>query len=757
MGARKLLRYVCTLRNPDQGGGMVRESFCEDEARAQAFAKANDSYGMGQYYCIGRLTHGARRRNKENVVELPEIVSDLDLKNIKEDRETVLKTLAALPCPPTEIRNSGNGLHAIWKLKEPLAGDDIERGEKIMKGLVPILASDRLPTHRAALLRVPGTTNSKGGFNKPCYVLPECSDPNRIYDITDMEAMIELIERPLLNLIPRDAPAAPAGSEIVDVELPKGPVDVDDLLAKMRYGGGEHCIHLVQRTVTASLTARGFPIEEAVERVLKRTQQVVEDDDRCAGWDWSDTNKNGQKGERYKLTELCLGIVTKAMKENGEDLGHTLPVDAQIKWNAVLADGKRPVVCYGNGGAIIVKGYQWENLKKEHDAKAFDGILTEDGAILLKPLKLSDFENLPPREFLYGSRIQRKKLSCTVAKGGTGKTTKKVVEAAAMATCRDLLGIQPPARLKVWLHSGEDDLIELKRKVLATCQHYEVPIEEIDGWLYLTSFEEIPLKVANGYHELKLDSVLIGRIKKTILDNEIDVFIADPLVTLHGAPENDNGKMDQVMRILIGIAITCDCGVDISHHIRKAAGSSGEASADDGRGASSIDDAVRYMEVLNVMSESDGAQFGFDEFERLSYFRSDQGKANTAPAAKRAHWFKLENVEIPNGDNVGVVIPWERPDEGSRDVHVAADAMFLKVLDKFTMRGIGVSHNKSNKYAPTLFADDPEAKRAKIGKKALAAAMHRLLDAGMIESVDRGKPSRPIWELRRKMPKREAA
>jgi AAA domain len=121
----------------------------------------------------------------------------------------------------------------------------------------------------------------------------------------------------------------------------------------------------------------------------------------------------------------------------------------------------------------------------------------------------------------------------------------------------------------VWLHSGEDDLTELKRNVLAACRLHKVPIEELNGWLFLTSFEELPLKVANGYHDLKLDSALIGRIKRTILDNEIDVFIADPLVTLHGAPENDNGKMDQVMRILIGIAITGDCGVDITHHLRR--------------------------------------------------------------------------------------------------------------------------------------------------------------------------------------------
>ena len=39
------------------------------------------------------------------------------------------------------------------------------------------------------------------------------------------------------------------------------------------------------------------------------------------------------------------------------------------------------------------------------------------------------------------------------------------------------------------------------------------------------------------------------------------------------------------------------------------------------------------MRVLNIMSKEDAQGLGMDEFERLSYFRTDRGKANTVPPA----------------------------------------------------------------------------------------------------------------------------
>ena len=50
--------------------------------------------------------------------------------------------------------------------------------------------------------------------------------------------------------------------------------------------------------------------------------------------------------------------------------------------------------------------------------------------------------------------------------------------------------------------------------------------------------------------------------------------------------------------------------------------------------------------------------------ERLSYFRVDRGKANTVAPASSATW----RVELANGDNAGVVTPWELPAQDTPNV-----------------------------------------------------------------------------------------
>jgi RecA-family ATPase len=349
---------------------------------------------------------------------------------------------------------------------------------------------------------------------------------------------------------------------------------------------------------------------------------------------------------------------------------------------------------------------------------------------------------LPPRRWLYARHYQRRVVGATVAPGGTGKTSKGMVEAVAMATCRNLLGEQPEARCRVWLHNGEDNKEELDRRVVAVCQHYDIPQQELEGWLFVTSGTQLGLKVANGYSDLKIDTPLIEKITKTIVKYGFDVFIVDPLVTLHNVPEGDNNKMDTVIRIFTRIADICDCSIDIAHHTRKPGVGMFELTADDARGASAIRDAVRSLRVLNVMSASEAQQLGIDEFERLSYFRVDLGKANTVAPAKKATWHKFENVELPNGDNVGVVTAWNRPDEKAPEVARRAEEVFLKLLDRLWSEERYVTDRSGHGYAPTTFAKESEAKAAKVGKGALEDAMRRLFATKSIRIEEYGPPSK---------------
>jgi AAA domain len=142
--------------------------------------------------------------------------------------------------------------------------------------------------------------------------------------------------------------------------------------------------------------------------------------------------------------------------------------------------------------------------------------------IILQPLAPFDRAKLPRRGWLYGKHYQRRTVTATIAPGGTGKTSLVMVEALAMATCRNLLGEQPEERCRVWLHNGEDGLNELLLRLGAVCKHYGIRDEEWQGWLFLTSGTTLPLRVAHGYSDLKLDAALISEMTQKITENEID-------------------------------------------------------------------------------------------------------------------------------------------------------------------------------------------------------------------------------------------
>jgi hypothetical protein len=309
------------------------------------------------------------------------------------------------------------------------------------------------------------------------------------------------------------------------------------------------------------------------------------------------------------------------------------------------------------------------------------------GGFIIKPFVPFDPAALPPRQWLYGRHYLRRTVSATTAPGGFGKSSLDMVEAIAMATCHNLLGEQPSERLRVWLHNGEDNLDEMMRRVAAICQHYSIEQSELMGWFFMTSGNEVPLRVAEGYNKLDINKQLINRINTQIEENEIDIVTLDPLITLHGVRESDNTKMDGVIRIFAGIADANDCAIEISHHVRKpAAGSNGDYGTADIRGASAIHDAVRSARILNRMAERDASDLALQEHERAKYFRVDKAKGNYSPAIK-AVWRQFINVELPNGDDVGVVTPWNYPGQGEatperQEQERTADFVFLGSVSK---------------------------------------------------------------------------
>ena len=169
------------------------------------------------------------------------------------------------------------------------------------------------------------------------------------------------------------------------------------------------------------------------------------------------------------------------------------------------------------------------------------------------------------------------------------------------------------------------------------------------------------------------------------------------------------------------------------------------------RGASAIKDAVRAARMLNQMRAKDADDVGIPEHERTSYFRVDRVKGNNSPPDK-AVWRRFVNVELPNTDEVGVVVPWLFPGQGltigrNDRGRALADRLFMQLLVRLTLNGRTVSDRAGINYAPAVFSREAEAKAAKLGKKPLVEAMLRLSRPGRIRVESTGEGGHRVNRL----------
>jgi hypothetical protein len=272
-----------------------------------------------------------------------------------------------------------------------------------------------------------------------------------------------------------------------------------------------------------------------------------------------------------------------------------------------------------------------------------------------------DEADIPPRKWLYGRHLLRKFLSVDVAAGGVGKSSLKIGEALAMTTGRDLYGKAiGDGPLRVWLYNLEDPMEETERRLHAAAKYFRIKPSDIGDRLFVDSGRDQPCVIAeetpNG---ARIATPVVEEIIREIVEREIDVLILDPFVSSHAVSENDNRAMDMVAKQWARIADICDCSINLVHHVRKQNGA--EATADSARGAKALVDAARSVLVYNRMTADEAAVANIPADTISFYFRTANDKANLSPPEK-ADWHRMNNVDLANGDKVGVACPWSWPD-----------------------------------------------------------------------------------------------
>lgn len=279
-----------------------------------------------------------------------------------------------------------------------------------------------------------------------------------------------------------------------------------------------------------------------------------------------------------------------------------------------------------------------------------------------------DARNIPQRQFVLGRSVAKQHVTALISPPGVGKTTFLLMAAVAVATGRDdITGFTVGERTRVLLWNQEDELDELKRRLLAVMTAFDVKWSDLEiagkPGIMLGSGVDRALMIAKKDNDKISASADASYIEAVIRDNGIGVAIFDPFVELHPANENDNVEIAAVARVFRRIAVRGECGVVLAHHTRKPPnGANRESFAGDmdmGRGAGSLNGVARMVVTLYTLDAATAKKYGVTEDEARKYIRLDDGKANMSLVSAEPRFFRREGVTIGGfgGEEVGVLRP----------------------------------------------------------------------------------------------------
>lgn len=247
----------------------------------------------------------------------------------------------------------------------------------------------------------------------------------------------------------------------------------------------------------------------------------------------------------------------------------------------------------------------------------WDAALAPPAPLIAAPAALPDAETIPPREWLYGTRLIRRYVSVLVAPGGVGKSAYALAVAVAVATGKPILNERVHHPAPAWVLNLEDPLEELDRRLAALLRRHDVARDAVAGRLFLHSGRDRRIRMG----EPAADSAGIAHPDKEAIVNAalasgIGLIVVDPFVKSHALDENANPQMDAAATAWAEVADATGAAVLLVHHVRKATA-----------GAPVDIDAAR----------------GAD-----------------------AQWFRLDSVALgngsvdyPNGDQVAALAPWK--------------------------------------------------------------------------------------------------
>lgn len=170
------------IRPIDKNGNVIIQErlFSRDVNTILNCIHHNQRYNLFFGVC-GRDSYLEGTKDVINTAEC--IWADIDFKDLPDGKVEADGIIATFDLQPTILVESGGGYHLYWFLDKPTT--DMERIERILKGLVPRLKSDTKVAQIASVLRPIGTLNYK--YDPPKEVLLSYYKPENEYTLDDFK------------------------------------------------------------------------------------------------------------------------------------------------------------------------------------------------------------------------------------------------------------------------------------------------------------------------------------------------------------------------------------------------------------------------------------------------------------------------------------------------------------------------------------------------------------------------------------------
>ncbi|TIP37610.1 MAG: AAA family ATPase [Mesorhizobium sp.] len=328
---------------------------------------------------------------------------------------------------------------------------------------------------------------------------------------------------------------------------------------------------------------------------------------------------------------------------------------------------------------------------------------------------------VPAREWYVEDLIPMRQVTLLYGDGGVGKSLLALQIAAAGAMSIETLGLAPCAGKVLYL-GAEDEEAEFQRRLADVCKSHGRDLSD------LSMFRLLPMADKDALLSVPDKS---GTMQPTPLWLDVSEFaesyqprliVLDTVADLFAGDEIKRGQARQFITMLRKLAIRINCAVILLAHPSVQGMTSGTGTS----GSTGWSNSSRSRLYLTRGDKDDDSDLRVLKTMKINY-----GKVG---GELKLRWHEGAFV-LDDG----------KPSPAAGLIARRDDELFRELISAINRSGQRVAPTKGVNYAPNVLALRPEAKG--VSKKALEAAMHRLLAAGLIKVIMDGPPSKQRQRL----------